>query len=77
MAVLSLYFLTACFCIIAVSFSQLRGYGAFVFLAAVVALTFRLLSNLGFFSIEELTGAESATDSNGSAESGSKEDADR
>lgn len=77
MAVLSLYFLTACFCIIAVSFSQLRGYGAFIFLAAVVALTFRLLSNLGFFAIEAAHGAENVADTDGSETPGSEEGADR
>jgi UDP-GlcNAc:undecaprenyl-phosphate GlcNAc-1-phosphate transferase len=48
-AVLSIYFLTACFCIIAVSFTRLEGYAAVLFLVAVAALTFRLLRNLGFF----------------------------
>ena len=46
-AVLSLYFLTACFCIIAVSFTRLQGYAAIAFLAAVVMLTIRLVRNLG------------------------------
>ncbi|MCG8591759.1 MAG: undecaprenyl/decaprenyl-phosphate alpha-N-acetylglucosaminyl 1-phosphate transferase, partial [Proteobacteria bacterium] len=50
-AVLSLYFLTACFCTIAVSFTRLRGYAAIVFLLAVVLLTVRLLRNLGVFSL--------------------------
>ena len=49
-AVVSLYFLTACFCVIAVSFTRLQGYAALAFLLAVVALTFRLLRNLGFFA---------------------------
>jgi UDP-GlcNAc:undecaprenyl-phosphate GlcNAc-1-phosphate transferase len=48
-AVLSIYFLTACFCIIAVSFTRLEGYAAILFLAAVALLTIRLLRNLGFF----------------------------
>jgi UDP-GlcNAc:undecaprenyl-phosphate GlcNAc-1-phosphate transferase len=48
-AVLSIYFLTACFCVIAVSFTRLEGYAAILFLAAVVLLTVRLLRNLGFF----------------------------
>jgi UDP-GlcNAc:undecaprenyl-phosphate GlcNAc-1-phosphate transferase len=48
-AVLSIYFLTACFCIIAVSFTRLEGYAAVLFLAAVVLLTLRLLRNMGFF----------------------------
>ncbi|MEZ4218776.1 MAG: MraY family glycosyltransferase [Myxococcota bacterium] len=46
-AVLALYFLTACFCVIAVSFTKLEGSAAFVFLVAVVVLTARLLRNLG------------------------------
>ncbi len=49
-AVLSLYFLTACFCVIALSFTRLQGYAAMAFLLAVVALTIRLLRNLGFFA---------------------------
>ncbi len=48
-AVLSIYFLTACFCVIAVSFTRLQGVSAFLFLAIVVFLTLRLLRNLGFF----------------------------
>jgi len=48
-AVLSIYFLTACFCVIAVSFTRLEGYAAILFLAAVALLTVRLLRNLGFF----------------------------
>lgn len=46
-AVLSLYFLTACFCVIAVSFTKLQGYAALVFLVAVIVLTLRLLRNMG------------------------------
>jgi len=46
-AVLSIYFLTACFCVIAVSFTRLRGVSALLFLAIVVVLTLRLLRNLG------------------------------
>lgn len=53
-AVLSLYFLTACFCMIAVSFAQLRGYTAFIFFGAVVLLTFRLLRNMGVFLPESV-----------------------
>jgi UDP-GlcNAc:undecaprenyl-phosphate GlcNAc-1-phosphate transferase len=48
-AVLSIYFLTACFCVIAVSFTRLEGWAALVFLVAVAILTLRLLRNLGFF----------------------------
>ena len=50
-AVLMLYFLTGCFCMIAISFSQLDGWLAFVYLAAVVAVTIRLLRNLDAFSL--------------------------
>ena len=46
-AVLSLYFLTACFCTIAVAFLSVSGYYAMALLAAVVLLTIRLLRNLG------------------------------
>ncbi|HEX2486343.1 MAG TPA: MraY family glycosyltransferase [Myxococcota bacterium] len=48
-AVISIYFLTSCFCVIAVSFTRLEGWAALVFLAAVAILTLRLLRNLGFF----------------------------
>ena len=51
-AVLMLYFLTGCFCMIALSFSQLDGWLAFAYLAAVVAVTVRLLRNLDAFSLE-------------------------
>jgi UDP-GlcNAc:undecaprenyl-phosphate GlcNAc-1-phosphate transferase len=56
-AVLMLYFLTSCFCMIAVSFSQIDGWLAFVYLAAVVAVTVRLLRNLDAFSLEVQSGA--------------------
>jgi UDP-GlcNAc:undecaprenyl-phosphate GlcNAc-1-phosphate transferase len=62
-AVLSLYFLTACFCIIAVSFTRLQGYAAIAFMAAVVILTVRLVRNLGALAGDELldtSGKESA-----------------
>jgi len=52
-AVLSLYFLTACFCVIAVSFTRLQGYAAIVFLGAVAVLTLRLLRNLEVLNSEE------------------------
>ena len=52
-AVLSLYFLTACFCVIAVSFTRLEGYAAVLFLGMVGLLTIRLLRNLGFFEVAE------------------------
>lgn len=51
-AVLSLYFLTACFCVIALSFTNLEGTAALIFLALVLILTVRLLRNLGFFHDE-------------------------
>jgi UDP-GlcNAc:undecaprenyl-phosphate GlcNAc-1-phosphate transferase len=51
-AVLWLYFQTACYCLIAVSFAQLGGLAAYVFLGAVVILTVRLLRNLGLLSID-------------------------
>jgi UDP-GlcNAc:undecaprenyl-phosphate/decaprenyl-phosphate GlcNAc-1-phosphate transferase len=52
-AVLSIYFLTACFCVIAVSFTNLEGWAALVFLGLVGILTVRLLRNLGFFQVGE------------------------
>jgi UDP-GlcNAc:undecaprenyl-phosphate GlcNAc-1-phosphate transferase len=51
-AVLMLYFLTSCFCMIAVSFAQLDGWLAVVYLVAVVAVTIRLLRNLDAFSLD-------------------------
>ena len=51
-AVLMLYFLTGCFCMIAISFAQIDGWLAFVYLAAVVAVTIRLLRNLDAFSLD-------------------------
>ncbi len=51
-AVLQFYFLTGAFCMIALSFTQLSGYVAAVFLLAVCGLTLRLLRNLGVFSDE-------------------------
>jgi UDP-GlcNAc:undecaprenyl-phosphate GlcNAc-1-phosphate transferase len=49
-AVLSLYFLTGCFCLIAISFARLQGYAVVVFLIVVLALTWRILKNLGLVS---------------------------
>ncbi|MDH3212116.1 MAG: undecaprenyl/decaprenyl-phosphate alpha-N-acetylglucosaminyl 1-phosphate transferase [Myxococcales bacterium] len=49
-AVLQFYFLTACFCLIAVSFTRLQGWAAALFLVAVALLTLRLLWNLDVFS---------------------------
>ncbi|MDJ0789516.1 MAG: MraY family glycosyltransferase [Myxococcota bacterium] len=46
-AVLSIYFLTACFCLIAVSFARLEGYAVVVFLALILLLTLRIVRNLG------------------------------
>jgi len=57
-AVLQFYFLTAAFCLIAVSFTKLEGIPAAVFLAAVVALTLRLLWNLGALSTEPAPGGD-------------------
>jgi UDP-GlcNAc:undecaprenyl-phosphate GlcNAc-1-phosphate transferase len=57
-AVLSLYGLTACFCLIAVSFTRLEGLASLVFLVVVVLLTLRILRNLGFASIEAPAPAE-------------------
>ena len=51
-AVLMLYFLTSCFCMIAVSFSQLDGWLAVIYLVAVVAVTIRLLRNIDAFSLD-------------------------
>jgi UDP-GlcNAc:undecaprenyl-phosphate GlcNAc-1-phosphate transferase len=52
-AVLSLYGLTVCFCLIAVSFTRLEGVTSVLFLAIVVLLTLRILRNLGLASIED------------------------
>ena len=51
-AVLMLYFLTGCFCMIAVSFSRLEGWTALACLIAVFVTTYRLLRNLDAFSLE-------------------------
>ena len=55
-AVLMLYFLTSCFCMIAVSSSQIDGWLAFIYLTAVVAVTVRLLRNLDAFSLHAESG---------------------
>jgi len=52
-AVLQFYFLTGAFCLIAISFSRLEGIWAVAFLLAVIALTVRLLWNLGVLSLDE------------------------
>jgi UDP-GlcNAc:undecaprenyl-phosphate GlcNAc-1-phosphate transferase len=49
-AVLQVYFLTGCFSLIALSFTQLQGTVAMACLAAVVLLTLRMLWNLGLLS---------------------------
>jgi UDP-GlcNAc:undecaprenyl-phosphate GlcNAc-1-phosphate transferase len=49
-AVLSLYFLTGCFCLIAISFARLQGYAVIVFLGVVLVLTRRILKNLGLIA---------------------------
>lgn len=49
-AVLQFYFLTVCFALIAVSFTDLQGYVAGACLVVVLLLTLRLLWNLGVFS---------------------------
>jgi hypothetical protein len=52
-AVVQFYLLTAAFCLIAVSFTRLQGVAAALFLASVVALTVRLLWNLGVLAPED------------------------
>jgi UDP-GlcNAc:undecaprenyl-phosphate GlcNAc-1-phosphate transferase len=62
-AVLQFYFVTLCFCLIALSFTRIRGIVAAIFLGVVVLLTLRLLSNLGVLSVrpcEEARGGELA-----------------
>jgi UDP-GlcNAc:undecaprenyl-phosphate GlcNAc-1-phosphate transferase len=74
-AVLMLYFLTGCFCMIAVSFSQLDGWLAFVYLAAVVAVTVRLLRNLDAFSLDvpaDPDTASEAAEASGDARGGAR-----
>jgi len=46
-AVLQFYFVTLCFCLIALSFTRIRGIVAALFLSVVIVLTLRLLWNLG------------------------------
>ncbi|MAE95708.1 MAG: undecaprenyl-phosphate alpha-N-acetylglucosaminyl 1-phosphate transferase [Deltaproteobacteria bacterium] len=52
-AVLSIYFLTGCFCLIAVSFTRLEGYAVIVFLVMVGLLTLRIVRNLGILDSPE------------------------
>jgi UDP-GlcNAc:undecaprenyl-phosphate GlcNAc-1-phosphate transferase len=62
-AVLQFYFVTLCFCLIALSFTRIRGLVAAIFLSVVVLLTMRLLANLGVLSLsadDEAPGAELA-----------------
>jgi UDP-GlcNAc:undecaprenyl-phosphate GlcNAc-1-phosphate transferase len=62
-AVLQFYFVTACFCLIALSFTRIRGVVAAIFLGVVILLTLRLLANLGALSFTreaEPAGAELA-----------------
>jgi UDP-GlcNAc:undecaprenyl-phosphate/decaprenyl-phosphate GlcNAc-1-phosphate transferase len=66
-AVLSIWFLTSCFCVISVSFTRLEGYAAILFLVAVAILTLRMLRNLGFFD----NGDRARTAEGGAAESDS------
>jgi UDP-GlcNAc:undecaprenyl-phosphate GlcNAc-1-phosphate transferase len=60
-AVVQFYLLTAAFCLIAVSFTRLQGAAAALFLASVVALTVRLLWNLGVFAPEDSGSASGGT----------------
>jgi UDP-GlcNAc:undecaprenyl-phosphate GlcNAc-1-phosphate transferase len=52
-AVLSLYFFTACFSLLALSFARLRGIVTIVCLGVVLLLTLRILRNLGFASLDD------------------------
>ena len=58
---LSLYGLTACFCLIAVSFTRLNGVASLLFLVVVALLTLRILRNLGFASLDDPSAARAAT----------------
>jgi UDP-GlcNAc:undecaprenyl-phosphate GlcNAc-1-phosphate transferase len=64
-AVIQFYLLTAAFCLIAVSFTRLQGLTAAIFLVTVLALTVRLLWNLGVLGREE----EAAPDGAGKGKS--------
>ena len=60
-AVIQFYILTAAFCLIAVSFTRLQGITAGIFLVTVLALTVRLLWNIGVIGrIDESTPAAGA-----------------
>ena len=67
-AVLALYFVTACFCVIAVSFWRLKGYPALIFFGAVFVLTLRLLRNLGAFSSDVVPKKGRDPESDGASE---------
>lgn len=73
-AVLWLYFQTLCFSVIALSFAQLRGYSAYLFLLAVVLLTVRLLRNIGALGIAI---EESGSSGRGGGQEPSLEEEDR
>jgi UDP-GlcNAc:undecaprenyl-phosphate GlcNAc-1-phosphate transferase len=64
-AILSIYFLTVCFCVIAVSFTNLEGWLALVFLMLVIVLTLRMLRNLGFFDVGTARGADAPEEESG------------
>jgi hypothetical protein len=51
-AVIQFYFVTLCFCLIALSFTRIRGIVAALFLTVVIVLTLRLLWNLGVLSLQ-------------------------
>lgn len=51
-AVLLLYFLTTCFCMIAFSFSRIEGWMSLIYLGAVIAVTYRLLRNIDAFALD-------------------------
>ena len=60
-AVMSIYFLTSCFCLIAVSFARLEGFAAIIFLVVILLLTLRIVRNLGIAETSEVD-AESAVE---------------
>ena len=67
-AVLWLYFQTLCFSVIALSFSDLRGYSAYLFLGAVILLTIRMVRNLGILDTQSgESGSDSRPASDGAA----------
>ncbi len=57
-AVLQFYLITACFSLLALSFTRLSGLVAALLLAAVAVLTLRLLWNLGALSFEPEGGGQ-------------------